>query len=112
MNAEFSMEELFSEAKTLFDDGNSFEEIESKLILKGVDEIHLNEISQKINSYKNNKRLKTGFRIIGMGAAFLLSSCLITLFTDYSNEYCSFALYGLTSIGACILIVGFIFVFG
>ena len=111
MKAELSLEELISEAKTLFDNGNSFDEIESSFKLKGVDDRLLSEILQKIRSYKNSKRSAIGFKLIGIGAAFLLTSCIISLCNNYSNEYLIFALYGLTGIGASILIVGFIYVF-
>ena len=112
MNENFSHEDLFFKARSMFDSGKSFPEIESILLKNGANEIQVREIIKKVTSYKNKKRLRVGFKIILLGAAFLLTSCMLTFVNDYSNSNFTFILYGLTSIGACIVMGGFILVFG
>ena len=112
MNANLSHEDLFFEAKSMFDNGNSFSEIESLFLQNGIDENRVKEIIKKVVEYKNKKRLSIGFKLLLIGAAFLVSSCMLTIATDYSNENFTFILYGLTSIGASIVIGGFVLIFG
>jgi len=112
MNEIISPEELFSKAQTLYDNGNTFSEIEDCFKKNGIDENHIHEVIKHVVSYKNKKRFLLGFKLILLGAAFLLSSCMLSLLTSYSNSNFIFVLYGLTSIGACILTAGFILIFG
>ncbi len=112
MNENFSNEKLLSKAKSLLNTGSSFSDIENVLFKDGIDESQIKEIINKVVSYKNNKRLGLGFKIILIGVAFLVSSCTLSIVTDYSNPNFIFLFYGLTSIGTCIVMGGFIIVFG
>jgi hypothetical protein len=112
MKPNFSYNDLFVEAKSLWDNGTSFNEIESVFLKNGVDEYIVKEIIKKLADYKNNKRLILGFKLIGIGAVILIISCILTIIKGYSNAQFTFVLYGLTSLGTCFIISGFILVFG
>ena len=112
MNENFSNDNILSKAKTLLNDGTPFTDIEFQLLKDGINEYQVKDILKELLSYKNKKRLSTGFKVVLTGAAFLLSSCILSLVTDYSNTNFLFILYGLTTIGACILLGGFILIFG
>jgi hypothetical protein len=112
MNENFTNEVPLSKAIALLKDGIPFTDIEYQLIKDGNTEDQVKDILKDLQSFKNKKRLSAGFKTLLTGAAFLLSSCLLSLITDYSNSNFLFILYGLTIIGACILMGGFILIFG
>ena len=111
MNENFSNDELMSKAQDLIKSGNSFSDIEQLLAKENFEESKIKEIIKMMVTYKNKKRLKLGLKFALLGAVFLISSCMLSMVTEYSNPNFTFILYGLTSIGVCVLMCGYILVF-
>jgi len=61
--------------------------------------------------YYAHKR-KEGLSKIGLGSLIILAGFCITCFNFHSNESFNFAMYGLTSIGICIVFWGFYKIMG
>ncbi|MBP7184839.1 MAG: hypothetical protein KBA06_04980 [Saprospiraceae bacterium] len=107
MDALSSYQDYFSNWKSR---NLSAEEIISELREKIDDELHIQEI---VKAYKKRvvaNRLQTGFKITGAGSFLCFISCVLTML-NVMPEYRSFFLYGLTSIGASLILVGFYFIF-
>jgi hypothetical protein len=75
-------------------------------------ETELEQQQQQVKALKYKKQRQIGLTCITSGALICVLSCLFTFFHDYSAVYVAFSLYGMTMVGACIVLVGLAFVFG
>lgn len=77
------------------------------------DDVELNEkVFQHFKKEYYTHKRKQGVSIIGLGALVILAGFCITCFNFNSNESFNFAMYGLTSIGICIVFFGFYKIIG
>lgn len=103
----------FQEIKLLAHQGMTFDEIRNFLAEKGFEMEHINALIDKLHlSHKYKKQRKLGFNLLVAGALVCLTSCLLTFFHDYSAVYAAVSLYGLTFVGACLLLAGLALVLG
>lgn len=102
----------FQETEILFNQGLSIAQIKEHLLSKGLSETELEEHLKLIKSLKFRRQCSLGFKLIALGAITCLISCLLTFFHDYSATYTSFTLYGITFIGASLVLIGLVLVFG
>jgi hypothetical protein len=88
------------------------DKIKKELELKSND-IELNEkvFVQFKKEFYAHKR-KDGLSKIGLGSLIILTGFLITCLNFHANESFNFAMYGLTTIGICIVFWGFYKILG
>ena len=102
----------FQETENLFNQGLGIAQIREHLLSKGLSEKELQEHLTAIKRLKIKKQCRLGFKLIALGAVMCLISCLLTFFHDYSAVYTSLTLYGITLIGASLVLIGLVLVFG
>lgn len=102
----------YEQTKTLFDRGLPTEELRQQLIELGYEGETLDEHLQFVRKLKTQKQVKLGFNLVLIGALLCVTSCVATFFHSYSASYMTFSLYGMTFIGASLVLVGLAFVFG
>jgi len=103
---------MFSEVESRFNDGHSHDEIKSHFIQLGFNEESLEDVMKHYRLLRSRKQQRTGLNLLTVGALMCLASCILTFLHNYSDNYALFTLYGLTLVGACILLVGLALVFG
>ncbi|MCF8255068.1 MAG: hypothetical protein K9H61_10950 [Bacteroidia bacterium] len=69
----------------------------------------LQENSSETGTLTN--RTTNGFKFVLLGAAVLVTSCVLALLSSISDPMFDYILYGFTSIGACVVIYGLYCVF-
>jgi hypothetical protein len=97
-------------ANDWFAKGLSLKDIEAELVQSGIEPRHVPELMAEIKKLRNAKRTSRGLILILIGAVICLVSCIITLFSSYSDL--SLVLYGLTSVGIIIVFAGLMQIFG
>lgn len=100
-------EELIDFVRNLHNQLNDFDKLAPALAEKSSD-LELNEkvIKYFKTEYYAHQR-KDGMTKIGLGSLIILAGFCITCFNFHSNESFNFAMYGLTSIGICVVFWGF-----
>lgn len=98
-------------AQQMLLNGHRKEQILDELQRKGAKQDVLEKITEHIIKHKSGKRLSNGFAALIIGALFLLSSFFLTLFASYTHFSTSFILYGLTTIGICVVMYGLYLIF-
>lgn len=83
-----------------------FEKITEILLEKHNDEAMVYAIVKKVKSEHYAQHRKEGLIILGVGFGLILIGFLITCFNFHSNKSFTFAMYGLTSVGLCIVFWG------
>lgn len=102
----------YEHAETLFNQGLTLEEVRQQLAASGYEGETLDEHLKHVRKLKTQKQVKLGFNLILLGALLCVTSCVATFFHSYSASYMTFSLYGMTFIGASLVLVGLAFVFG
>lgn len=77
----------------------------------GYDEDQLNELHIQIKKIRNKKRTRTGSVLVLTGVIILGLGFISCIILHYLESDINFSLYGLTGIGALVLIVGLILLF-
>ena len=106
-----TIHDRFEKANELFKQGYDDANIAAKLRAEGISEHTLQEIMVRIKQLRNRKRTHNGSLLIVLGvllSGFGFISCVMLA---ESNTSISFFLYGLTSLGALIIIAGLLFIF-
>lgn len=101
----------FSQYFEIWDD----RELEDQAILQELQQMKIDEEEAKkvLSIYKKTKTEKRqtyGFISVAVGAFLCMISCLFTLL-GILPEFRSLILYGLTSLGICIIVLGLYFIF-
>lgn len=73
-------------------------------------ELEIEETIKRFEKYKDSKRIRKGFILMGLGSILGFLSCLFTML-DIMPDFRHFILYGLTTIGVSIAFIGCYFVF-
>lgn len=102
----------FEQTKELYNQGLNIEELRQQLVELGYEGETLEEHLRFVKKLKTQKQVKFGFNLILVGPLLCVSSCIATFFHSYSASYMSFSLYGMTFIGASLVVVGLGYVFG
>lgn len=100
------------QTELLYKQGLSMDELRHRLAELGYEGETLEEHIKLIKKLKTQKQVKLGFNLILMGAFLCISSCVVTFFHSYSASYLTFSLYGMTCIGASLVLIGLAYVFG
>ena len=111
MEQHFPFHESLTTAKMLIEQRKDNAFIEDHLAKKGVNPTIISEVLKQVKHIRNAKRTQNGTYLILLGV-FLLGlgfiCCILLTGTDTSID---FALYGLTAIGAVILVAGLAMIF-
>lgn len=91
-------------------DGLTIEQVRERLNDMGYHDHILNNYVHEFKKLKYGKRQNKGSVLMGIGAFLGLVSCVFTL-TNPIPELYNLVLYGLTSIAALVIFLGFYFVF-
>jgi hypothetical protein len=102
---------LYDLAQRLKTDGYDKVYIISELRKHGATDDVVKEVVDKIIHHKSGKKLRQGLNITAIGALILFSSFLLTITSGYTHFSTDFVLYGLTSIGICIVMYGLYLIF-
>lgn len=102
----------FQETEALFNQGLSTGQIKEHLLSKGLTETAIEEHLKVVKTLKIKRQSRLGFKLIALGAIMCLISCLLTFFHNYSAAYTTFSLYGITFIGASLVLIGLVLIFG
>jgi hypothetical protein len=106
-----TIHDTFEKANALFKQGYDDTNIAAKLKAEGVEEHTLQEIMIRIKQLRNRKRTHNGSLMIVLGVLLSGIGFISCVMLAESNTSISFFLYGLTSLGALIIIAGLIFIF-
>ncbi len=100
-----------TQIKNWIDEGLDNEAIITNLKKLGYEEGHLVELNLLIKKIRNKKRTQTGSVLVLIGVIILGLGFISCIVLHYLGNDINFSLYGLTGIGAVILIVGLILIF-
>lgn len=78
---------------------------------QGLDESQITDLELQIKKTRNKKRTQTGSILVLIGVIILGLGFISCIILHYLDQDINFSLYGLTGIGALILIVGLILIF-
>lgn len=109
-NSEF--QNVKTGAKRLADAHKSLNEIEQQLKTITTNSDIITQTIAEIKKERHATKTKNGLIKLGIGALFLVSSFLITCINYHSNQPITLVMYGLTSIGAVLLVWGLYDVIG
>ncbi|MBL7890102.1 MAG: hypothetical protein JNL24_11130 [Bacteroidia bacterium] len=98
-------------AKTLLEQGRDNAFIESHLQQQGLDSHLLSSILEQVKRLRNAKRTQNGSMLILIGVILLGLGFVSCIFLHDSGASVDFALYGLTAIGAVVLVAGLAMIF-
>lgn len=73
-------------------------------------DLEVEDILNKFEKFKDNKRIRKGFLLMGIGSFLGFLSCVFTML-DIMPDFRHFILYGLTTIGVSIAFIGCYLVF-
>lgn len=79
---------------------------------EGVDESALEHLMEFVRKYKGSVRTRKGLRCLAWGFAFLLAGFFCTLVFQNTSINYNIALYGFTSVGVTLVILGMAFLLG
>lgn len=102
----------FEQTESLYNQGLTMDELRQQLAELGYEGERLDEHLKFVRKLKTKKQVKLGFNLILLGAFLCVASCVVTFLHSYSASYMTFSLYGMTVIGASLVLVGLAYVFG
>lgn len=91
---------------------NKPEDIRVLLLQKGYDVQVVEAVVRHVQSKRFERQRKLGFKLLIVGALLCAGSCIFTFFHDFNAVYTGFSLYGLTSLGAMLVLIGLGMVLG
>ncbi|MCC6837755.1 MAG: hypothetical protein IT234_04360 [Bacteroidia bacterium] len=98
-------------AKMLLEQGRDNAFIESHLQQQGLDSNLLSSILEQVKRLRNAKRTQNGSMLILAGVVLLGLGFVSCIFLHDAGASVDFALYGLTAIGAVVLVAGLAMIF-
>src|SRR6187397_274933 len=107
-----NIEIYFIKTQQLLDEGLDYESIRKLLAESGADEVTVATIIGQVKSNSFLKRRKRGL-ILGLtGSVFLVVGFILTVLFYHSGISIDYVMYGMTSLGAILLLAGLIEVLG
>ena len=107
-----TFEHFLKLAQELLDAGKDNEDIRKTLESSGADTTTLDSIISQIRAIRYLKRRKRGFVIGAIGSGILIIGFLLTVIMFHSGSSFNAVMYGMTSIGVIMLLIGMIEVLG
>jgi len=101
-----SSKEATSSLPSLINRGLRDDEIQKILFEQYQDDYHVINLMKEVKSLRNSRKTSTGLILILIGAAMLLTSCVLTLTGSYTQGTFNMVLFGLTTMGICIVFIG------
>jgi hypothetical protein len=95
----------------LIQKGLTNDEIQKVLQQQYQDDYHVMNLMKEVKRLRSSQKTSTGLILILVGAAMLLTSCVLTLTGSYSVGTFGMVLFGLTTVGICIAFAGLIRIF-
>jgi len=92
--------------------GDDFSTIRSALINAGADDSLADTIVGQLRSAQHLRRRKRGFILTSIGSLMLLTGFLLTVFLFHHNSDFNAVMYGMTSVGVLLLLLGMVSVLG
>lgn len=111
MEHNFPFHESLNTAKMLIDQNKDNAFIKAQLIQKGVDPTIIAEVIKQVKHIRNASRTKNGTYLILLGVFLLGLGFICCILLTGSGTSIDFALYGLTALGAVILVAGLAMIF-
>lgn len=111
MEQHFPFHESLATAKMLIEQGKDNAFIEAQLVKKGIDSTVISEVLKQVKHIRNAKRTKNGTYLILLGVFLLGLGFILCILLSGTGTSINFALYGLTAIGAAILMAGLAMIF-
>jgi len=111
MEHNFPFHESLNTAKMLIDQNKDNAFIKAQLIQKGGDPTIIAEVMKQVKYIRNASRTKNGTYLILLGVFLLGLGFICCILLTGSGASIDFALYGLTALGAIILVVGLAMIF-
>lgn len=110
METSQQLEEHHRLANQLFESGVEIEKIREQLFQKGIDEHDLNRVMLSLKNLNQVKRRERGLVLIISGSFLLAVAGVLAVFM-FGEDNFRIALYGLTSIGLVVLMLGMYYIF-
>jgi hypothetical protein len=111
MNASTLENSHQNKIKTWIEEELDNETIILKLRSEGLEESQINELQILIKKIRNKNRTRTGSILVLIGVIVLGLGFISCIILHYMGQDINFSLYGLTGIGAIVLIVGLVLIF-
>lgn len=107
-----SFDDLLSSAQELLDAGKDLDSIRNALNASGTDNETLELIIHQIKSRKYLRRRKRGFVIGAIGSGILIIGFFLTVFLFHHGSSFNAVMYGMTSVGVILLLIGMVEIMG
>ena len=107
-----TFEELVTIASTLQDTGKDADTIRQALSASGADEQTQESIIHQIKTLHYLRRRKRGFMFGAAGSIILIVGFFLTVFLFHQGSSFNLIMYGMTSLGAILLLVGMVDILG
>ncbi len=105
-------EKHLQNAKLMFDQGKDIEFIKTQLSTKNIEPQELEEIINQIKKLRHKHRNINGVKLILAGVLLLGIGFISSIYLHFTGSNAlDFPLYGITAVGAVVLIIGLVFIF-
>jgi hypothetical protein len=112
MTISTSIEQVLDEAGKMVNDGIETDKIRSYLSNAGMDKQSIESLIHQLKSQLYLKRRKRGFTFGIIGSIMLVIGFLLTVLFYHSGISIHFVMYGMTSVGVILLLIGMIDILG
>ena len=112
MDPNSNIEHYFIKAQQLLDEGLDYESVRKFLAKSGADDVTIATIMGQVKSNSFLKRRKRGLVLGLTGSVFLGVGFILTVLFYHSGISINYVMYGMTSLGAILLLAGMIEVLG
>ena len=107
-----SFDKLLQSAEELLNAGKDNEDIRKALQAAGADQSTLDSIISQIRSLRYLRRRKRGFIIGAIGSGILIVGFFLTVILFHHGSSFNAIMYGMTSIGVIMLLIGMVEIMG
>lgn len=111
MEQQSHLHSYLNTAKLLIEQGRDNAFIEAQLTQQGLDSTSITEVLEQVKRIRNAKRTQNGSMLVLAGVILLGLGFISCIFLHDAGASVDFALYGLTAIGAIVLIAGLAMIF-
>ena len=112
MDSTYRIDTYITQAKELLNKGVDFKKISEQLSAEGADDFVTDTVIRQLKSVFYLKKRKRGFRLGIAGAAMLIAGFLLTVLFYHSGISIQYVMYGMTSIGAILMVAGLVDITG
>ncbi len=112
MEATQYFDQYLTQAQQLVLEGKEFDSVKEHLTASGADAVTVETIIHQLRTHTYLKRRKRGFFLGLAGAIMLMLGFLLTVLFYHSGISIHYVMYGMTSIGAILLVAGLVEIIG